>query len=241
MEGLNLNDYLAGASAQAIRQARAQDADIRLQAQQKAAAKGLDATVIVNIDYAIGPDGQLYAAGGTVSSTKRTEGPYQEAAIRAPVFQQRLRPKSLAELQAPAPSMDSASFAALLESQQASERAATRRLIAIDAAVRGHERQHFFAAGRLTQGVPIYDLEQGPDGQFYAVGGFVQVRGGAGDGDKQARDAATLARAAAAPADGSAADISAANGFMRQVTGKYDRAAALQPQNDNRPGYSIAA
>jgi hypothetical protein len=241
MNGLNVNDYLAASSWQSMRQMRALDADIRLQAQQKAAAKGLDATIIVNIDYTIGPDGQLYAAGGTVSSSKRTEGRSGEPAVQAPVFQQRLRAKSLAELQPPAPSMNSAGFAALLESQQGPDLAATRRLMTIDAGVRSHERQHFFTAAGLTEGVPVYDLVQGPDGQFYAVGGAVSVRGGPGDAEKQARDAATLARAATAPADGSAQDISAASGFSRKVAGKYDRAAALAPQNDNTSRYSVAA
>ena len=226
MEGVILNDYLAAAThAQAMRQMRSADYDIRLQAQHKAAAKGLDATVIVNLDYTIGPDGQLYAAGGTVSSTKRTNGPNGQSAGQSPLFNWRARPTSLADLQAPTPVMDSASFAALLEQNQTSDLSARQRLIAADAGVRSHERQHFFAAGGLTEGLPVYELVQGPDGQFYAVGGAVQVRIGAGTSEEQSRDAAALSRAATGPADGSAADIGAANGFMKTAAGKYDQAA----------------
>jgi hypothetical protein len=242
MEGVSLNDYLAAAThAQAMRQMRSADHDIRLQAQQKAAAKGLDATVVVNFDYTIGPDGQLYAAGGTVSSSKRTQGPNEAPLGPLPQLNWRARPTSLADLQAPTPAMDSASFAALFEQNQSSDLSVRQRLMAADAGVRSHERQHFFAAGGLTQGLPVYDLVQGPDGQFYAVGGAVQVRIGGGTPEEQSRDAAALSRAATGPADGSAADIGAANGFMKTAAGKYDQAAALAPQNDNRFIYSIAA
>jgi hypothetical protein len=239
INGPQLNDSL-GSAWYAMRQMRALDADIRLQAQQKAAAKGLDATVMVSIDYTIGPDGQLYAAGGTVSTSRRSQGP-EVAPANAPLVQWRARPTSLAQLQSPAPVMDSASFASLWESQQLPDLSVSRRLAAMDASVRSHERQHFFAAGGLVEGIPVYDLVQGPDGQYYAAGGAVQVSVGGGTPEDQARDAAALARAATGPADSSAADVGAAQGFLKVAAGRYREASQLTPQNDNHPRYSVAA
>jgi len=79
-----------------------------------------------------------------------------------------------------------------------------------DQEVRRHERAHTAAAGPYG-GLPVYDLQQGPDGRLYAVGGEVAI-----DVKPLKDPAATIAkaesviRAALAPANPSAQDHSVA-------------------------------
>ncbi len=79
-----------------------------------------------------------------------------------------------------------------------------------DQEVRRHERAHTAAAGPYG-GLPAYDLQQGPDGRLYAVGGEVSI-----DVKPLKDPAATIAkeeiviRAALAPANPSAQDHSVA-------------------------------
>lgn len=243
MKSSILNDLLASSSSlsQSLRQARQQDVDIRAQAQRRAAAKGLDATVNVKLSYSIGADGQYYASGATVTSTRRTEGTAQEPIQRPTnLTQKQARARTLSELQPPNISLDSSSFASLLEDRQTSDFLAKQQLIIADAGVRSHERQHVFAAGGLA-GAPVYDLEEGPDGEFYAVGGEVRVSAGnGGSPEKRSRDAATLALAATGPADGSSADLGAAGGFLRGATQVYDRSSRLV-RDIQAPQFSLAA
>jgi len=75
-----------------------------------------------------------------------------------------------------------------------------------DQEVRRHERAHSAAAGSYG-GLPSYELQQGPDGKQYAIGGEVSI-----DVKPENDPAATIAkadiviRAALAPADPSAQD-----------------------------------
>ncbi len=79
-----------------------------------------------------------------------------------------------------------------------------------DQEVRRHERAHTAAAGPYG-GLPAYDLQQGPDGRLYAVGGEVSI-----DVKPLKDPAATITkaeiiiRAALAPANPSAQDHSVA-------------------------------
>ncbi len=44
-----------------------------------------------------------------------------------------------------------------------------------DTEVRAHELAHKTAAGRFAAGGAVFELERGPDGRFYAVGGHVNL------------------------------------------------------------------
>lgn len=80
-----------------------------------------------------------------------------------------------------------------------------------DAEVRAHELAHTAAAGRFAKGGANFELERGPDGKFYAVGGHVNLDAGE---EAEPRDTIdkmqTIRRAALAPGDPSAQDRSVA-------------------------------
>ncbi len=90
------------------------------------------------------------------------------------------------------------------------ERKVVTKLRKRDQEVRRHERAHMAAAGPYG-GMPVYDLQKGPDGRLYAVGGEVSI-----DVKPLKDPAATIAkeeiviRAALAPANPSAQDHSVA-------------------------------
>jgi hypothetical protein len=77
-----------------------------------------------------------------------------------------------------------------------------------DREVRAHEQAHLAAAGSYAAGGASYTYEKGPDGVLYAVGGEVPIDVSEVQGDPQATllKAATIMRAALAPADPSSAD-----------------------------------
>jgi hypothetical protein len=81
-----------------------------------------------------------------------------------------------------------------------------------DQEVRLHEQAHLLAAGPYAQGGPRFTYQIGPDGKRYAVGGEVPVDVNAVPGDPQAtiQKAATIRRAALAPAHPSGADLAIA-------------------------------
>ena len=84
-------------------------------------------------------------------------------------------------------------------------------LSARDRAVRAHEQAHKSVGGRYA-GAPTYTFKRGPDGLSYAVGGEVRIDAGAVSGDPEAtmRKLQQVQRAALAPADPSAQDLSVA-------------------------------
>ena len=99
-----------------------------------------------------------------------------------------------------------------------SEKEEVRKLQESDTRVRAHEMAHKAAAGSLAAGGPYYDLQQGPDGQNYAVGGEVPIRLPRTDDYKQAlKDAQQAERAALAPADPSPDDYAAAAAFRQRA------------------------
>ncbi|MFK7898996.1 MAG: putative metalloprotease CJM1_0395 family protein [Myxococcota bacterium] len=92
-----------------------------------------------------------------------------------------------------------------------------RKLRARDAEVRAHENAHKAAAGRHAPGAPSYDLETGPDGKQYAVGGEVTISTSpvAGDPDATIEKMQVVRRAALAPAEPSSQDRKVASQATR--------------------------
>gem|GEM_PF-2241809 len=223
------------------------DASVRTDALRRSSAAGAGATTTTDIKYETGPDGKLYAVGGTVTTSKRFEGsaddirdvrsgavdPSQLPNRRADDFandnSNAARPApSFADLAAPALNLSPLEFAKLQEEQMKDDSAKQQflmKLQATDVGVRSHEAQHFFVGAGLTQGTPEYDYVQGPDGEFYAVGGQVNLSTtGSSDPEVAAREADSLARAATAPADTSAQDISVARSMGSDAAALYSRA-----------------
>lgn len=93
------------------------------------------------------------------------------------------------------------------EELSADEAAEVDTLRKRDAEVRRHEMAHA-AAGGAHAGAPNYDLERGPDGSMYAVGGHVRIDVSpvAGDPSATLRKMQQVRRAALAPAEPSPQD-----------------------------------
>lgn len=87
------------------------------------------------------------------------------------------------------------------------ERQLVRDLRARDREVRNHEEAHARVGGRYA-GMPSYDLQSGPDGKRYAIGGSVPIDVSPVRGDPEATVAKMeiVKAAALAPAKPSAAD-----------------------------------
>ena len=82
-----------------------------------------------------------------------------------------------------------------------------------DAEVRSHEQAHVSQAGGHAAGGPNYVYQTGPDGRQYAIGGSVNldVSEVPGNPEATARKARAVRRAAMAPAQPSAQDLSVAS------------------------------
>lgn len=242
----SLNAIYAAAFAQnpaaaEISALRASDANIRSQAQKQLSQAGVGATVSTHITYTVGPDGQLYATGATVSAQKRTQGvpqpgrPLKDQETGTPFnfLVPDRGPKTLSDWLRPKPRLAPADEADLFGSDdflkevlESTENLYRSRLAAADLGVRAQEAQHYRAAAGLGS-APDYDLVEGPDGEFYAVGGEVQMRASATvDPAQAAEDAQTMANAALAATDVSAQDVSVARQSLA-------RAASLYAMNDN--------
>ena len=235
---LSINQLFASsAHHQAVQQLRMQDAAVRTDALRKAAAAGAGTAAVTNLTYALGPDGQLYATGGTISTSRRVRGdalsnkvaPHNDNAVQDSLSRPQQHPNRQArfgDFLPPQIALSPLDLALLQESRD--NPLAVAELMQIDAGVRSHERQHFFSAGGLASGLPVYDLEVGPDGQLYALGGHVVVSTTrTTDPEKAARDAAGLALAASAPADGSAQDVSAAKSAYGTAAARYAKATIM--------------
>lgn len=207
-----------------MREMRAADAALRGEARRieaRANAEGQAATV--QVAYGRGPDGTSYVSSITVTRTK-TENIGE-------VF----RPRMLEDISPPrmlfTPSDMAEGFAERMRNsaQAIVEGLATRELQHADSGVRNHEGLHFRTAGGLATGLPELEYLEGPDGRFYAVAGQVNVRTNAtSDPEKASRDAATYARAATAPGDTSAQDMSAARGVFAHAADTYGKALAAR-------------
>lgn len=93
------------------------------------------------------------------------------------------------------------------EDVSAEDAARIEKLRKRDAEVRRHEMAHA-SAGGAHAGAPNYDLERGPDGSMYAVGGHVRIDVSpvAGDPAATLRKMQQVRRAALAPAEPSPQD-----------------------------------
>ncbi len=125
------------------------------------------------------------------------------------------------------------------EGLTAAEEKQVRELKDTDNRVRAHEMAHKAAAGALAAGGPYYDLQQGPDGQNYAVGGEVPIRLPETNDYKQAiKDAQQAERAALAPADPSPDDYAAAAAFRQralEARAKLSDEERAQPSKTDEP------
>lgn len=110
----------------------------------------------------------------------------------------------------PAPQTSTSSNGTPITPQQQRE---IDRLKAQDQEVRTHEQAHLSAAGDIAVSGANFSYVTGPDGQRYASGGEVGIDTSAVDGDPEAtiRKAASIRRAALAPAQPSAQDFSVAS------------------------------
>jgi hypothetical protein len=97
--------------------------------------------------------------------------------------------------------------------------AVVAELKARDREVKAHEQAHMAAGAGLTGGAS-YSFQTGPDGQRYAVGGEVQISTGAVAGDPEAtiEKAEQVRKAALAPANPSAQDLSVAAAATQTIT-----------------------
>ena len=235
----SLNNLLAASFGSggdvAARGLRAADSSVRAQAQQASAQGGAGSSVTTQYTYEVGPDGQLYATGATVTTSKRTAGPReagvplaQQEGVAGQPLQLARQPKSLADFVNPRPSLSPSDEAAIFgsgefldETLNSNEASHLARLQLADFGVRAQEGQHFRAASGLGS-APEYTYEVGPDGKLYAVAGEVGIStGGASSDEEAAADAATIARAALAATDVSAQDIAVARDAQSKAASLY--------------------
>lgn len=216
-------------------QTRMADAQILADAQRitsRAKANGQGATT--QITYGRTADGQSYITSITITrggDASAAMQPLQKAMEDISPLRMPFSPSDMAE-----------GFAAKMRefSQGLSEELATAELRNADANVRNHEGLHFRTAGGLAAGLPNLEYMRGPDGQYYAVAGEVRVQTSAtADPEKASRDAATYARAATAPADASAQDMSAARGAFANAADTYGKALAARAMP--APDYNMIA
>ena len=101
-----------------------------------------------------------------------------------------------------------------------------KRLQERDREVRAHEQAHIAAAGGLATG-PTFTTQQGPDGRSYAIGGEVQIdTSAAGTPKETIAKAQIIRRAALAPAEPSAQDLSvAASASQMEIQARADLVA----------------
>ena len=235
-----LNSILASSfanprSAQAAQSARIADMNLRADAARAAAQAGPGATTNIQYQYSTGPDGQLYATGATISSSRRTRGadqllpPELQRAPSAQPILEDARPRRFGDVQPVRPLLSPADEAAIfgspefLEDVQSGDSIRRARLQLADFGVRAQESQHFYAAAGLGS-APTYEYEVGPDGELFAVAGSVTIQPGTATSEEEAaRDAATIANAALAATDVSAQDIAVARDAQSRAASLYAR------------------
>ena len=200
-------------------------------------------TVTSNIKYSIGPDGQLYATGGTVTTTTRSSSAENK---QSPLVNPLVgdiakndnvpkagfadtRPATLADVLSNKLQLSPLEFALSFSEEFVDDIVRAEQSI-VDGAVRSQETLHFRAAGGLASGLPQYGTEAGADGAFIATSGKVDIQSASQtDPAKAARDATTMAIAATAPGDASAQDFFVAKAALNDAAGFYRKAA--MPEN----------
>ncbi len=255
------------AQADALRAIQSESNAIQLKAQSLAIKAGPGATLTTQYDYDVGPDGQLYVKGVTVTTSRRAEGVVSGITADAreqSARNQRRAPQqdaqgTLQSLSNPKPELSPTEELALFSSddfRQAAfnsvENTNLDKLQLSDVGVRTHEALHFrTGAGLTTQ--PEFTLQEGPDGQFYAIGGDVGIQtSNTSDPEKAARTAQTVANAALASNDVSAQDVAVARSALvnaaqfNSLQRQQERVAQLYQRNNdivfnNDPLISAAA
>jgi len=97
------------------------------------------------------------------------------------------------------------------QAEKAKQALEVAQLKSTDQQVRSHEAAHLAAAGSLASGGAQFTYEAGPDGTRYAVGGEVNISVSEGRTPEETlQRAEQIRRAALAPADPSAQDLSVA-------------------------------
>lgn len=103
-----------------------------------------------------------------------------------------------------------------------------------DREVRAHEQAHVAAAGGLAKGGPKYDVQYGPDGQAYAVGGEVNIDTSPGRTPEETIQKAKQIRAAAlAPAEPSGQDRAVAAAAAQLETQAQQELAVKGNEENN--------
>jgi hypothetical protein len=123
------------------------------------------------------------------------------------------------------------------------EKRELEKLKARDREVRAHEAAHKAAAGNLARGGAQFELESGPDGRRYAVGGEVSIDTGKVSGDPQAtiEKARTVRRAANAPAQPSSQDRAVAAQASRMEAEARQELTAQETGSEAAGGHSSHA
>ncbi|AXS41933.1 putative metalloprotease CJM1_0395 family protein [Breoghania sp. L-A4] len=146
---------------------------------------------------------------------------------------------------APAAETDGRSAVGAVEELSAEEKKQVSDLRKRDAEVRAHENAHA-AAGGGHAGSPSYEMQRGPDGKSYAVGGEVAIDTSAeSTPEATARKMQVVIRAALAPADPSPQDqrvaaaarqtLIAAQAEARKVREAERGGEETQPPGDSAP------
>lgn len=103
-----------------------------------------------------------------------------------------------------------------------------------DQEVRAHEQAHMAAGAGIVRGGPSYEMEKGPDGRMYAVGGEVSIDTSEADTPQATIIKMQKVRAAAlAPGNPSGQDRSvAAQASSTEAKARTEMAKSIDPKND---------
>ncbi len=214
------NALVNSARDDVTRSLKANEQSVKLQAQSLAVKAEKGTVLTTKYNYDIGPDGQMYVSGVTVSSQRKVQpgavNPLNPLAGEAvnPFISSATdnRPKSFADLANARTALTPADELQLFAQEAATSNEAIYRakLQVADFGVRAQENQHFRAGGGLTS-LPQYGYQVGPDGELYATSGSVGISTPkTADPESAARHAQTAANAALAATDVSAQDVAVA-------------------------------
>jgi hypothetical protein len=241
------NNVATGSIYEQVQQMRRADADLRTQAQQlQARAEADGQSVATQLSYIKGPDGRNYVSAITVTRSEKvtieTASSYADKRqLNQPSLPQTFEDISPARFPL-SPDELVEGFAQLNAKigQEIAEASALAELQRVDSGVRVHEGLHFRAAGGIAESITDLDYIEGPDGQYYAVAGSVDVRTSAtNDPQKAVREATAFAAAATAPGDASPQDMLAARGAFSHAADTYGR--ALAARSGIAPQYNMVA
>ncbi|MCH2548378.1 MAG: hypothetical protein MK052_12340 [Alphaproteobacteria bacterium] len=216
---------------QQVQDLRRIDGQLRSEAQTlQARANAEGKSVSTQIEYTRGPDGRNYVKAITVTRSATTvlggaQTQPEDARTSVQTFFQSL-PQSMEDIRpAQLPLTPAAMAQGFANSTPDNETAIIKELQRVDAEVRLHEALHYRAASGIAAGIADLEYMQGPDGQYYAVSGNVDIQTTAtANPEKVAADAALLATAANAPGNASAQDMGVAKNAAFNAATRYEQA-----------------